>query len=49
MIIFHRECKIYGEELCSKVYEYRRKLRNAWKKFKLELESEKIKDFQINV
>jgi hypothetical protein len=38
--------KIDGEELCGRVYGLRRELMNAVEKFKLDLISGKIKDFQ---
>ena len=38
--------KIDGEEFCGRVYGLRRELRNACEKFKLDLSSGKIKDFQ---
>ena len=38
--------KIDGEELCGRVYGLRRKLINGCEKFKLELGSGKVKDFQ---
>ena len=38
--------KIDGEALCGRVYGLRRELINACKKFKLDLSSGKIKDFQ---
>jgi hypothetical protein len=41
--------KIDGEELCGRVYGLRRKLINACEKFKLELGSGKVKDFQPDV
>ena len=40
--------KINGEKLCNRVYGFRRRFINACEKFKLELSSEKIKDFQPN-
>ena len=40
--------KIDGEELCGRVYGLRRKLINACEKFKLELGSEKVKNFQLD-
>ena len=38
--------KIDGQELCGRVYGLRRKLMNEVEKFKLDLISGKIKDFQ---
>jgi len=41
--------KINGEEFCSRVYGLCSKIINACEKFKLELGSEKVKDFQPDV